>query len=105
MSADPTFVRVRAQYEAAFAAERAHDATFAPAPSFAYVSYEAEIEAERLISVRYLLENVLMDIPSETLTDFAFKYLVAHGDGRDTDCWNGMLEEEAQRFAAIGGAA
>jgi hypothetical protein len=99
MSADPKFAQLREQYEAALAAECAHDAVAMPAPTFRYVSPKAEAESERLADVRYQIEDELMDIPSATLTEFAFKYLVAHGDGRDTDCWNGMLEEEAKRFA------
>lgn len=45
-------------------------------------------------------EDALMAIPSPHAAGFAMKYLVAKGDGRETDCWNAMLEDEAERFAS-----
>lgn len=55
-------------------------------------------ESERLSEVISDAEDVVMDIPSPTLADFAFKFLIAHGGGRDVDCWDKMLEAEALRF-------
>lgn len=54
---------------------------------------------DRWTKRRHDAEDVLMAIPSPDPAAFAFKYLVAHGDGRETDCWNAMLEAEAARFA------
>lgn len=56
-------------------------------------------EIERLSDIKADAEDVLMDTPSPHASGFALKYLVAHGDGRETDAWNDMLEGEARRFA------
>ncbi len=64
------------------------------------IPVEHEEEADRLIKARYDAEDPLMDCPSPDLRAFAIKYLIAHGGGRDTDCWDDMLEEEAKRFLA-----
>jgi hypothetical protein len=56
-------------------------------------------ESERLGQMVSDAEDVLMDIPSPNAAAFAFKCRIAHGDGRETDCWNAMLDAEAKRFA------
>ncbi|USU09977.1 hypothetical protein NF700_06880 [Sphingomonadaceae bacterium OTU29MARTA1] len=56
-------------------------------------------EAQRLCEELTHAEDTLMDLPSPHAFGFAMKYLVAHGDGRETDCWNTMLAAEAIRFA------
>lgn len=45
-------------------------------------------------------EDALMAIPSPHAAGFALKYLVAFGGGRETDCWDVMLEAEAARLAS-----
>ncbi len=56
-------------------------------------------ESDRLTDIRAAAEDALMAIPSPDAASFAFKYLVARGSGRETDCWDAMLEAEATRFA------
>lgn len=73
--------------------------------------FEAEAEADgktdadaydRCVKRRYLAEEALMEIPSPDAAAFAFKFLVAKGGGRHTDCWDDMLETEAKRFGQEG---
>jgi hypothetical protein len=52
--------------------------------------------------VRSAAEDALMAIPSPDAAAFAFKHIVAHGEGRQTDCWNTMLANEARQFAEGG---
>jgi Zn ribbon nucleic-acid-binding protein len=92
------FAHLRRQYETALAEERAFDARDMPAPFF--TSEEVALESDRLAEIRCGIEDALMACPSPDASAFAFKYLVARGDGRDTDCWNDMLQDEARRFAA-----
>jgi len=54
---------------------------------------------ERWTKRRFVAEDALMATPSPDAAAFAFKYVVAHGNGRETDDWNDMLEAEAVRFA------
>lgn len=56
-------------------------------------------ESQRLLDIVSDAEDILMDISAPTPAAFAFKYLVAHGGGRETDCWDHMLETEAKRFS------
>lgn len=56
-------------------------------------------EAQELCEELTHAEDTLMDLPSPHAAGFALKYLVAYGDGRETDCWNTMLAAEAIRFA------
>lgn len=44
-------------------------------------------------------EDALMAIPSPDAAAHAIKHLIAHGGGRETDCWDAMLEIEARRFS------
>lgn len=97
----PTFADLRATYEAALAAERAHDQICWPAESHGLPSSDMEAENDRLTDERYRVEDRLMAMPSPDPAAFAFKYLVAHGGGRETDCWDGMLEEEARRLSTL----
>ncbi len=92
-----TFVRLRADYEAALAAERAYEAEHMPAGAVA--SDEAEAEAERLAGVRYEIEDRLMATPSPDAAGLAFKYLVARSGDREATHWDEMLEQEARLFA------
>lgn len=78
----------RRAYEAARAAELAAD--------------DGDAD-DRLGDARYAAEDVLMAIPSPDASAFAFKYLVAHGGRRETDCWNEMLDTEAKRFTEVEG--
>ena len=56
-------------------------------------------ELERLGEVRSEAEDALMECPSPDAEAFAFKYAVAHGNGRKSVRWNNMLEAEAKRFS------
>lgn len=58
---------------------------------------------ERWTKRRYAAEDVLMAIPSPDASAFAFKFMVAKGGGRETDCWDAMLEQEALLFARVEG--
>jgi hypothetical protein len=84
--------RAREAYVDALAAERAADATRNGA--LADACTEKRCEAE----------DVLMAISSPDAAAFALKCRIAHGDGRETDCWNEMLDAEAKRFAGPEGA-
>lgn len=53
---------------------------------------------DRCVKRRDQAEDALMSIPSPDANAFAFKFLVAKGGGRFTDCWDDMLETEAMRF-------
>lgn len=73
--------------------------------------WEAEAEADgktdsdaydRCVKRRCLAEEALMEIPSPDASAFAFKFLIAKGGGRETDCWDDMLETEAKRFGQEG---
>lgn len=73
--------------------------------------WEAQAEADgqtdadaydRCMKRRYQAEDALMEIPSPDASAFAFKFLVAKGGGRETDCWDDMLETEAKRFGQEG---
>lgn len=59
--------------------------------------------AERWLVRRSNAEDALMAIPSPDAAAFAFKFLIAHGGRRGTDCWNGLLEREAFAFAQVEG--
>lgn len=65
------------------------------------IAPEVWAESHRLQDITDDAQDALMDIPSPSASAFAFKYLIAKGDGRETDCWDKMLEAEAKRFAAI----
>ncbi|MEN2746454.1 hypothetical protein [Sphingomonas sp. T9W2] len=56
---------------------------------------------ERWTKRRYAAEDALMAIPSPDASAFAFKFMVAKGGGRETDCWDAMLEQEALLFAQV----
>ena len=58
---------------------------------------------ERWTKRRYAAEDALMVIPSPDASAFAFKFMVAKGGGRETDCWDAMLEQEALLFAQVEG--
>lgn len=58
---------------------------------------------ERWTTRRYEAEDALMAIPSPDASAFAFKFMVAKGGGRETDCWDEMLEREALLFAKVEG--
>lgn len=104
--------RALAAYRAAKADDEAHTAAHidpplkgftpgTPIPKAALDAIPPRVwdEAQRLTEVLSRAEDVLMDIPSPHAAAFAFKVVVAHGDGRETDYWNPMLEAEAKRFA------
>lgn len=84
-AADERWRTARKAYEAAKVAEDAagHDVGDAPA------------------DVRYAAEEALMAVPSPDAAAFALKYLIAHGGGRQTDCWTAMLDSEAKRFGGV----
>jgi hypothetical protein len=102
---------LRAEYEAALTAERAHDVTritpeiealpCGPKRTAALAALGSDFwdEGERLQDARCAIEDPLMDTPSPDAAAFAFKFLVAFGRGRDGGPWAEMLEEEAKRFA------
>jgi hypothetical protein len=90
---------LHAAYLAADLAERdfdaAHiDSALPPVPRAAWD------ESNRLADARHSAEAALMAQPCPDGLAFARKYLVAHGGGRDTDCWDSMMEAEAQRLLA-----
>jgi len=101
------------QWDAALAAYRAaraeHEAYY---QSYWLPAHEAEKaggppvpqpiadKIERLMDVTSACESALMVIPSPHSMAFATKYLIAHGDGREAEAWDDMLEVEAKRFAA-----
>jgi hypothetical protein len=100
----------KAAYTAAKAIEAAFDAENCSIPdnipdgperTAAFNTIPASIwdESQRLGDIVSDAEDVLMDIPSPDIAAHFFKRLVAHGDGRETDCWNAMLDAEAKRFA------
>lgn len=72
-----------------------------PERSAAIDAIQKEIwaEDERLSELRCAAEDPLMDCSSPDASAFAFKFLVAYGDGRDANGWNDMLEAEARRLA------
>ena len=97
----------RSQYKQALAAEHAYDdAVWGPAYEVARVAGGPQVpdeiadEAERLQDVRSEAEDRLMEIPAPDGAGFALKYLIAHGDGREADCWDGRLEQEARHLLA-----
>jgi hypothetical protein len=57
-------------------------------------------EMERLIEIRSVAEDALMDWPSPDAGAFAIKYLVARGAIRKSDRWDVILEDDARRLAA-----
>jgi len=97
----------KAVYVAARAEEVAYDADHCSIPdkdpnrSAMIQAIPASVwaESERLGQVVSDAEDAVMDIPSPDAAAFAFKCRIAHGDGRETDCWNDMLDAEAKRFA------
>lgn len=104
----------QAAYLAAKAAEDAFDAAHidrpmteyhaaatedAKAAAWARVTDEMWDESDRLQADRYAAEDALMEIPAPDLAAFALKYLIAHGDGRQMDCWDGQLDSDARRLA------
>lgn len=97
----------KAVYVAARAEEVAYDAEHCSIPdkdpnrSAMIQAIPASVwaESERLGQVVSDAEDAVMDIPSPDAAAFAFKCRIAHGDGRETDCWNAMLDAEAKRFA------
>lgn len=62
------------------------------------ITQEMWENSERLLDVRCKAEEALMACPSPNAEAFAFKYLVAHGDGREAGEWDNMLEAEARRL-------
>ncbi len=60
-------------------------------------------ESERLMDVRCQAEEALIACPSPDAAAFALKYLIAHSDGRETDCWDEVLEAEARLFSGRAG--
>jgi len=63
------------------------------------ISQDMWEKSERLMEVRCEAENALMAYPSPNAEAFALKYVIAHGNGRETDHWDEMLEAEAKRFS------
>ena len=61
--------------------------------------------AEKLADLRYAAEDALMAAPCPNGTAFALKYLVAFGGGRQTDCWDSLLEREAVRLLGADAAS
>jgi hypothetical protein len=55
-------------------------------------------ECDRLQNVRLDREVPLMACPCPDAAAFLVKYLIAHGDGRETGGWDGALEKEAKRL-------
>ncbi|MAM39547.1 MAG: hypothetical protein CL949_13830 [Erythrobacter sp.] len=47
---------------------------------------------------RLAAEKALMECPSPHASAFALKYVIAHGNGREADCWDDLLEAEAKQF-------
>ncbi len=101
----PTWTEARAAYLAAKTAEDEYDRDFYM-PAFHRcdaggdsIPGDIETEIDRLQNLRHDAEGVLMDIPAPDAAGFAFKYLIARGDGRDANGWDGLLEREAKRFA------
>ncbi|MCC4252244.1 hypothetical protein LL251_07390 [Sphingobium naphthae] len=47
---------------------------------------------------RLAAEKALMECPSPDASAFALKYVIAHGNGREADCWDDLLEAEAKQF-------
>ncbi|PZR78058.1 MAG: hypothetical protein DI537_42550 [Stutzerimonas stutzeri] len=66
--------------------------------AFSMISHTDADESERLCEIRGKAEDCMMGVPSPHAMAFALKYLIAHGDGRETDHWDDMLETEAKRF-------
>lgn len=64
-------------------------------------SPEVEAEIERLMDVRGAAESTLLDIPSETLEQFATKYLICFDCDRDMNSYEDMLLAEAKRLIGI----
>jgi hypothetical protein len=100
----------KAAYTAARATEVAFDAEHCSIPAGLPVGPEltaalnaipasAWDESQRLGDIVSDAEDELMAIPSPDVAAHFFKRLVAHGGGRETDCWNDMLDAEAKRFA------
>lgn len=56
-------------------------------------------KSERLTAIRFSAEDALMSIPSPDGEALAFKYIVAKGNGRETSCWDAILEADAKRLA------
>ena len=65
------------------------------------IDHSASAEIERLQSLRSEAEDLLMACPSPDANSFAMKYLIAHGNDRETDGWNEMLDAEARHFSEV----
>lgn len=102
------FESAKAAYLAAKAAESAYDnAHYYPAINAAKAQGECAVfddrltyRSDQLADARSAAEDALMAVPAPDGAAFAFKYLVAHGDGRETDCWDGLLEQEARLMSS-----
>lgn len=62
-----------------------------------------EVKVERLDDARHAAEDALMATPSPDASAFALKYRIAKGSGRETDCWDKVLDAEALHFAGVEG--
>lgn len=60
-------------------------------------------EMEQLDDALAAAEDALMATPSPDAAAFALKYRIAKGGGRETGCWDAMLDAEAERFAGMEG--
>jgi len=91
---------LRTAYEQARSAERAYDAeNIDPkVDRLEDIPHDVSEESERLADVRDAAEDALMAYPAPDAAGFALKYMIAHGAGRYTDCWNGLLEADARRL-------
>lgn len=56
-------------------------------------------ELERLMEARLDAEAGLLECPSPDANAFALKYMIVHGNGRDINRWDDMLEAEARLFS------
>jgi hypothetical protein len=63
---------------------------------------EVDAAIDRLQNLRFNAEDALMGIPSPDAVAFAQKFLIAHGEGRDANGWDDMLEAEARRLIGEG---
>lgn len=94
-----------APFVAAKTAERIYDeTTYLPALgrySADKIDIPAEIEQEsdRLMNIRFDTEGGVMAAPAPDAAAFAYKFLIAHADGREAIGWSKHLVEEAKRFA------
>lgn len=100
----------RRAYDAARASELAYDKdVWTPAYEVlnaggGNIPSGVEAEMERRSDIRDAAENILLDLPARNLADFAFKFLICFGDGRERDAYNAELCAEAKRLIAEGGA-